>query len=53
MTNLYLPPGVTRELRERTESFNAAVRASVRDYDPTDPILREFNRSCSASTPGC
>lgn len=44
MTRLFLPPSVSRELRERTQSFNAAVRASVRDYDATDPILREYNQ---------
>jgi len=41
---LWTPPSVSRELRERTASFNAAVRESVHDFDPSDPVLREFNQ---------
>jgi hypothetical protein len=40
---LFLPPSVSRELRERTQSFNAAVRASVYDFDPHDSVLADFN----------
>ena len=36
----FSPPNVARELRDRTLSFNAAVRDSVRDYDPVGPRPR-------------
>lgn len=41
MSSLYLPPSVSRELRERTRSFNQDVLDSI-ELDAGDPILIEY-----------
>ena len=51
MAQIFLPPSVSRELRDRTKSFNAAVRESVRDYDGTDSVLADFNPVLAAIDP--
>ena len=51
MAQIFLPPSVSRELRDRTQSFNAAVRESVRDYDPHDSVLRRVQPGAGDDRP--